>query len=453
LLLSEKSPVKPKLQLHLGAMPKGNIHSWRHPGGVTDSDMNIEAHLHAAQVAERGKFDFMFYADSVSFRHDRIGWEALKGSGGHHYFDAMTVLPALAAVTQHIGLAATISTTYNEPYHVARKLATLDHISHGRAAWNLITSGQDSEAWNFNLDEQLPTEVRYERAREFLTVVRDLWDSWEDDAILRDPETKMYFDPARVHTPDHRGNHFKVRGPLNLPRPPQGQPIICQAGGSVTGWELAAETSDLLFTKSASLSEAQSFYRDVKGRMAKYGRTPDQLKIMMEVSVITGRTTAEAEESVRAGRACQTEAEGRAVLRQFVPGIDFSHFPLDEPLPDTMELNQAAKRFRISLDKEGGRRTMRELMHSSLGGLTLIGSPGEISDAMHKWVAEKGCDGFVVHSPLFPQGLEDIVDLVIPELQNRGLFRADYAPGAMLRDHLGLARPENRHTRRPTGSL
>ncbi len=430
-------------------MPAGEYHTWRHSGGVVDADMNIEAHLHAAQVAEKGKFDFMFYADSVSFRHDRIGWDALKGSGGNHYFDAMTILPALAVVTSRIGLAATISTTYSEPYHIARKLATLDHISHGRAGWNLITSGQDSEALNFNLDGQLPTEVRYERAREFLNVVRDLWDSWEDEAILRDPTTNIYFDPARVHTPDHRGKYFKVRGPLNLPRPPQGQPVICQAGGSVTGWELAAETSDLLFTKSASLSDAQHFYREVKSRMAKYGRTPDQLKIMMEVSVVASPTDSEAREKGRAIRASQTEHEGRARLRQYVPGIDFSDFLLDEPLPDLVELNQASKRFRISLEKDGRRVTMRELIDSGLGILSLVGAPGTIAGTMEKWVAEKGCDGFIVKAPLFPQGLEDVVNLLIPELQTRGLFRADYE-GKTLRDHLNLPRPANRHLLRRT---
>jgi FMN-dependent oxidoreductase (nitrilotriacetate monooxygenase family) len=438
-------------KMFLATIPTGNAHSWRYPGAHAESDIDFEFYRHIAETVERGKFDMIFFADSVSVRHDRIGWDHLKGSGGCNYPDAMTMLGAMAAITKHVGLVATASTTYHQPYHIARKVATIDHITKGRAGWNLITSGQDTEAYNFGLDQQLSNEERYERAQEFLEIVLDLWDSWEDEAILKDLETKAYFDPSRVHTLDHAGKHFKVRGPLNLSRPPQGHPVLCQAGGSETGWELAARTADLLFAKANTLAEGQQFYRQIKGRMDKYGRVPDQLKIMMSVVVIVGRTEKEAQEKAQAVRACQTEAEGRATLGHYIPGIDFSTYPMDEPLPDTVEINQAAKRFRVFLEKDGRRLTLREMMQSSTGVLTLIGSPDQIADTMVKWIEGKGADGFNLHAPILPSGLDEFVDLVVPELQARGAFRTEYE-GTTLRENLGLARPSNRHVRRAQAS-
>ena len=431
--------------MSLAIIPKSAPFSWRYGNSEAESDLKFEDFKRMAETVERGKFDIIFLADSLSVRTDRIGLDALKGFGASLYFDALTMLAALAVVTKNVGLVATASTTYHEPYHLARKIASIDYISNGRAGWNIITSGQDSEAFNFGLDAQLSTEVRYERAAECLEVVLNLWDSWEDDAIVRNKETKTYFDPAKVHSLNHVGKYFKVRGPLNLSRPPQGHPLICQAGGSEAGWELAARTADVLFGKALSLSEAQNFYRDVKGRMAKYGRSPDQMKILLEMMPIVGRTEKKAHEKFRAVQDHLTEAEGRSVLAHFIPGIDFSKYPLDEPLPDTHELNQAAKRFRIFLEKDGRRMTMREMLDlvgAGLGALTLIGSPTQIADTMEKWLLENGTDGWNMVFQHLPGGLDDFVDMVVPELQRRGVFRTEY--GASLRENLGLSRPPNR---------
>jgi alkanesulfonate monooxygenase len=438
-----------KKKMALSVIPKGASFSWRYPNAQAEGDLNFEDYKDMAETVERGLFDAIFLADSVSVREDRIGIENMQGSGTAIYFDAVTMLGALAAVTKHVGLVATASTTYNEPYHLARKFATVDHISKGRAGWNVITSGQDTEAYNFGLDEQLSNEVRYERAAECLDLVFDLWDSWEDSAIVRDVATNTFFNHKAVHRLDHVGKHFKVRGPLNLSRPPQGHPVICQAGGSEAGWELAARTADILFGKAITLQEGQRFYREVKGRMAKYGRTPDQLKIMLGMVPIVGKTEKEAHEKFRAVQDCLTEKEGRAILSHYVPGVDFSSFAMDEPIPDSLAINQAAKRFRIFLEEDGRRLTLRELLDSvssGVGTLTLIGSAGQIADTMTKWFLENGADGFNLSPHILPASLVDFVDLVVPELQERGVFRTKYE-GATLRENMGLARPANRHAK------
>jgi FMN-dependent oxidoreductase (nitrilotriacetate monooxygenase family) len=445
--------MKPKRRkLLLATIPTGSPYSWRQAGAHAESDPDLDFYRHMAKTVERGKFDLLFFGDSVSVRHDHIGWDRLKGSGGCNYPDAMIMQGVMATLTSHVGLVATASTTYHEPYHIARTLATIDHLSKGRAGWNLVTSGQKTEALNFGFDEQLSTEARYDRAQEFLEVVLDLWDSWEDGAIVRDAKTKVYFDPQRVHTLNHVGKHFKVCGPLNLSRPPQGHPVLCQAGGSETGWELAARTADLLYAKANTLAEGRKFYHQVKARMDKYGRTPDQLKIMTSVVVIVGRTEKEAQENARAIRELQTETESRATLGHYIPGIDFSSYPMDEPLPDTIEINQAAKRFRVFLEKDGRRLTLRQLIQSSTGSLTLVGTPDQIADTMVKWLDENGTDGFTVTLPVLPAGLDEFVELVVPELQSRGVFRTDYER-ATLRENLGLHRPANRHTTRLKAAL
>ena len=429
----------------LGIIPKGTSFSWRYGDSYAESDLNFEEMTHVAQEAERGLFDLVFMADSVALRDDRVGIDKLKGSGTATYFDAMTLLGGLAAVTKHIGLAATISTTYNHPYHIARKLATVDHISHGRAGWNVITSGQDSESYNFGYDGQLPGEVRYERAQECLQTVLDLWDSWEDGAVVRDKKAGVYFDPAKVHALHHEGKHFKVRGPLNLSRPPQGHPVICQAGGSAAGWELAARYSDLLFAKALSFKEAQRFYQEAKGRLAKYGRTPDQLRVMPEMRAVVGKTEKEAREKLRAIQDCLTEEEGRATLQHYIPGIDFSDFKIDEPIPDLPHINQAASRFRVFLTKDDRRLTLREMIETGFGSWTLVGTPGQVADAMIEWFHGGAADGFNFSPHCLPSGLTDFVDLVIPELQERGVFRTSYE-GGTLREIMGLNRPANKHT-------
>ena len=299
---------------------------------------------------------------------------------------------------------ATISTTYNHPYNVARKMASIDHISKGRAGWNLITSGQDAEALNFGLDKQLSTEVRYERAREFLNVVLALWDSWEDGAIVKDRARQVYFDSAKVHRINHHDTHFKVRGPLNLSRPPQGHPIICQAGASEAGWELAAQTADVLYAKAISLQEAQRFYGEMKGRMEKYGRKPNQLKILPGLVAVVGKTEKEARDKFNSVQSCMSESEARGVLAHWMPSVDWSTYAFDEPVPKQPEIDAAAKRFRIFLERDGRRLTIRELidfLSAGVGHLALINSPGQVADTMAKWVQEGGCDGFnlMTHVP------------------------------------------------------
>jgi alkanesulfonate monooxygenase len=442
--MAAKSPSKKKLVLAL--VPKSAPFSWRYGSSGADADLDFDYYTRVAQLAERGRFDMIFIPDSLSVRADRVGLEGLKGYGNIVYFEVLTLLSALAVVTRHIGLVATASTTYNEPFHVARKFASLDHLSRGRAGWNVITSGQDTEAFNFGLNQQIPNAVRYERAEEFLQVVRDLWDSWEDGAIVRDASTKTYFDPARVHAVNHDGKFFKVRGPLNVPRPPQGHPLICQAGASETGWEFAARTADVLYARAGNLAESQRFYAGAKSRMAKYQRTPDQLKILPGLVAVVGKTEKEAREKFRAVQDTLTEAEALATLAHYIPGVDFSKIPLDEVIPPDSELAQMAMKYRIFVERDGRRLTLRELFDSiatAVGNLILIGTPAQIADTMEKWLDENGADGFNLAPHHLPGGLEDFVDLVVPELQDRGLLRHEYEHDT-LRGNLGLPRPVNR---------
>ena len=434
-------------KMALALLPGGAAYAWRYGNGLAGDRLDFDLFKHIAETAERGLFDILFLADSYGIREDRVGLSAMKGLSGAVHFEAFTLLSALAAVTKNIGLVATASTSYNEPYHIARKFASIDHLSKGRAGWNVITSTIDAEAYNFGLDEQYSNVVRYERAEEFLEVVQTLWDSWEDEAIVCDRATNVYFDDTKVHRVNHQGKYFKVRGPLNLSRPPQGHPLICQAGASESGWEFAARKADVMYGKAISLAEAQRFYSEVKGRMAKHGRTPDQLKILPGLVAVVGKTEKEAREKFRAVQDCLTEKEGRSFLTHLLPGIDLSHVGLDEPIPDTPEIALAAKRFRIFLSRDGRRLTVREAIDyvsAGIGHLALIGSPGQIADEMIKWVNENGADGFNLMPQLIPDGVEDFVDLVVPELQARGAFRTAYE-GDTLRERMGLARPANRH--------
>jgi N-acetyl-S-(2-succino)cysteine monooxygenase len=436
----------PRKKMALAMLQTSAPFSWRYGKARAEADLDFEFCKQMAQTAERGKFDIFFLADAYGMREDRIGLAGIKGFGTVLDFDAITLLGALAAVTKHIGLVATASTTYNEPYNIARKFATIDHISKGRAGWNMVTSSQDAEAFNFGLDQQLSNEVRYERANEFLDVVLELWDSWEDDAVVRDRSTNLYFNPDRVHRLNHQGKHFKVRGPLNLSRSPQGHPLLCQAGASEASWEFAARTADVMYGKAISLGDAQRFYREMKGRMPKYGRSPEHLKILPGLVAVVGQTEKEAREKFRAVQDCLTEEEGRAMVAQMIRGIDFSTMRLDEPLPESPEIEQAAKRYRIFLQSDGRRLTLQELIDyvsAGIGHLTLIGSPGQIADTLVKWVDENGSDGFNLMPHHLPGGLEDFVDYVIPELQDRGVVRSEYLDGT-LRDNMGLPRPATR---------
>jgi FMN-dependent oxidoreductase (nitrilotriacetate monooxygenase family) len=360
------------------------------------------------------------------------------------------LLSALAAVTEHVGLVATASTSFNEPYHIARKFASLDHISGGRAGWNLVTSSNEHEAKNFNRDKHFEHAERYERAIEFAEVVEGLWDSWEDDAFLRDKDQGRFFDPERRHVLDHKGRFFQVRGPLNVARSPQGHPVVVQAGSSEAGRDLAARTAEVIFTAQQTLEDAIDFYSDVKGRLAQYGRHPDDLKIMPGVFPIVGRSESEAREKFEQLQALIDPKVGLALVSGLTGGFDLSGYPLDGPIPELPETNASKSRQLLTL--ELARRenlTIRQLylrVAGARGHWQLVGTPAQIVDQLEERFVKGGADGYNVMPPVLPAGLDDFVELVIPELRRRGLFRSEYE-GRTLRDNLGLRRPVNRYAR------
>jgi alkanesulfonate monooxygenase len=422
-----------------------SIHTaaWRYPGAFPDANFNFKHLKRFAQTLERGRFDAFFMADHLAVLNMPI--QALKRSATVTSFDPLTLLPALAVLTEHLGLIATASTTYNEPYHVARKFASLDHISGGRAGWNVVTSGNPDEAMNFGLEEHVEHETRYHRAREFFEVVTGLWDSWADDAFIRDVEAGVYFDPEKLHILNHRGEHLNVRGPLNIARPIQGWPVIVQAGASEAGRQLAAETAEVIFAPGSTLSAARAFYADVKGRMKKIGRSPDQLKVLPGAFVVEGDTTAEAKEK-RARLDSLVHYDSAIASLSTALGHDASGFDPDGPLPEIPESNASQSgRARIVELARREALTVRHLAQrvGGYGGLAFVGTPQTIADQMEEWLATDACDGFNILFPYLPGGLDDFVDRVVPELQRRGIYRREYE-GATLRENLGLLRPVNR---------
>ena len=435
-----------KRQLRLGAfMRPVSIHTawWRYPGAYPDANFNFAHIKRFAQTLERGKFDAFFMADHLALLN--MPMAALIRSATVTSFDPMALLPALAVVTERLGLIATGSTTFDAPYHVARRFASLDHISNGRAAWNIVTTSNPDAALNFGLEEHVEHDERYRRAREFYDVVTGLWDSWADDAFIRDVENGVYFDPDRLHVLNHKGRYFSVRGPLNVARPVQGWPVIVQAGASDAGRQLAAETAEMVFAAGGALPDAQRFYADVKGRMDVLGRDRDHLKILPGALVIVGETAEEARAKKARLDSLVHPDSGIASL-SIALGTDASKFDLDGPLPDIPETNQSKSGRQRIMDR--ARRdglTVRQLAQiaGTYGGLAMVGTPAMIADEMERWLFSDGCDGFNVMFPYVPGGLDDFVDQVVPELQRRRLFRHEYE-GATLRENLGLPRPENR---------
>lgn len=433
-------------KLHLGAFMRPiGIHTawWRWPGGYPDANFNFEHLARFARKLEAAKFDAFFMADHLAVMNMPI--EALRRSATVTSFDPLTLLPALAVLTERIGLIATASTTYNEPYHVARKFASLDHISKGRAGWNLVTSGNPDEALNFGRDAHLDHATRYARAREFYEVVTGLWDSFADDAFLRDAEAGLYFDPAKLRTLGHKGEYLKVKGPLNIARPVQGWPVIVQAGASEAGRQIAAETAEVVFGSASKLEAGQAFYADVKGRAEAAGRDPRYLKILPGAFVIVGASEDEAREKKARLDALVPVESGLANLSVRL-GIDASGFDLDAPLPEIPETN--ASRSGQAQIVDYARRTgatVRKLAErvGGYGGLSFVGTASRIADSMQEWLEAEACDGFNVMFPYVPEGLDDFAEQVVPELQRRGIFRKEYE-GTTLREHLGLPRPPNR---------
>ncbi len=422
-----------------------SIHTaaWRYPGGTPDANFNLKALIQYAQTLERGKFDAFFMADHLAVLN--MPMEALKRSATVTSFDPLTLLPALAQHTRHLGLIATASTTFEPPYTIARRFASLDHISDGRAGWNLVTTSNPDAALNFGMDDQMPHAERYARAREFFDVVTGLWDSWADDAFIRDVDSGIYFDPAKLHVLDHKGKYLKVRGPLNIGRPIQGWPVVVQAGASDAGRQLAAETAEVVFAAGGPIAAGREFYADVKGRAARIGRNPDHIKILPGAFTIVGSSLDEAKEK-RARLDSLVNYDSGIAAVSIALGTDARAFDPDGPLPADIPETNASKsgRERVMALAQREGLTVRQLAGrlGGYGGLAMMGTPRMIADQMEEWLVTGASDGFNVMFPYLPGGLDDFVDKVVPELQRRGLFRTEYE-GRTLRENLGLPRPEN----------
>ncbi|WP_141501569.1 LLM class flavin-dependent oxidoreductase [Paenibacillus luteus] len=441
-------------QLKLGLFIQSTGHhaaAWRHPGSATGQSHNVKYYQQLAKDAERGKFDLIFLADDLavplpfkSALTDRYG-----------KLEPLTLLSNLAAVTEHIGLAATMSTTFNEPFHAARKFASLDHISDGRAAWNVVTSALNDEAYNFGQEKILDHELRYDRADEFVQVVKGLWDSWDEDAVGANKESGQYFDADKVHVLNHKGPFFSVRGPLNVARPVQGRPVLIQAGSSETGQQFASKNADIVFTVQNDLGKAKHYYSQVKQKAESQGRSADDIKIMPGLFPIIADTIEEAEANYQQLQDLVDRHIGTALLGGVFDNIDLSGYADDELFPELQDAQGTRSRFQLVMEtarREG--LTVREVylrFASARGHLTVIGTAEQIADLMELWLREEAADGFNIMPPYMPGGLNDFVDKVIPILQQRGLFRTEYL-GHTLRDHLGLARPASRYDKVANGA-
>jgi FMN-dependent oxidoreductase (nitrilotriacetate monooxygenase family) len=439
-------------QLHLGAFLMGVGHhasAWRladsEPGNLTRPDY----YKALAQTAERGKFDYLFFADRLALS-DRYG-DNLDASVRYltsARLDPVALLGLLAGATSHIGLAATASTTFNHPFTLARTFATLDHLSEGRIGWNIVTSTNDGEALNHSAEPILEHELRYRRAREFVELAIKLWDSWEDDPFIHDKARGEFAHPNRIHYLNHQGEFFNVRGPLNVPRSPQGRPVLIQAGSSDTGQDFAASVADVIFTAQPDLQKAKDFYQTVNSRLLAQGRAAGSLKIMPGVMPFVGKSKDEA-----LARFAELEDNvhplaGLALLSDSM-NHDLSVYPLDEPLPEVKDIRGNQSRFKLvqELSQREG-LTLRQLgkrFGGSRSHRVLAGTASEIADDLEQWFSERACDGFNIMPPYLPHSLDAFVDGVVPELQRRGLFRKEYT-GTTLREHLGLDRPSSSFT-------
>ncbi len=424
-------------QMHLGVFVLGTgNHSagWRYEGAAT-SNNQLPVIEEIGRIAERGRFDLLFISDGL-----------VMDPGDHPSFlcrfEPTTLISVLSASTRHIGLGGTVSTSFSEPYNVARIFASIDHISGGRAAWNVVTSSQPRAALNFSRERHMEHELRYEVANEFVDVVRGLWDCWDDGAIVADKATGRYIDAAKVRPLDHKGRFFQVTGPVNIARCPQGHPVIIQAGGSPSGLELAARTADVVFSVVQELSSAKAAYADLKGRLAKYGRMPDQIAVLPGVMPIIGQSDAEAKDKLARLQSWLTPTNAATLVSGRI-GYDVSGYPLDGPVPApppgegsqafSRVLFETARRDNMSL------RDLYNLTAAARGHWVVCGTPTRIADTLEEWFVEGAADGFNILPPYFPGAFADFVDLVVPELQRRNLFRGEYR-GTTLRDHFGLAR-------------
>ncbi|GIP50324.1 monooxygenase [Paenibacillus sp. J53TS2] len=431
-------------QLKLGALLHGvggGTSLWRHPEVQPDASINIDVYKHWVQKAEAGKFDLVFIADGLYITEKSIPHFLNR-------FEPLTLLSALAAVSKHVGLVGTLSTSYSEPFTVSRQFASLDRISGGRAGWNIVTSPLEGSALNYGKKEHPDHAKRYRIATEFLEVARGLWDSWEDDAFVRNKETGVFFDPDKMHTFNHVGEFFSVKGPLNIARSKQGQPVIFQAGSSEVGKNYAAKHADSVFTGHETIEDAQAFYQDVKSRAASFGRNPDEVLIFPGISPILGRTPEEAERKYQEVASLVTIENALDYLGRFFEHHDFSQYPLDEPFPELGDLGKNSFQSGTDKIKKDAKEKGLTLRQVALQAATprggFIGTPEQVADRIQAWFEGEAADGFMIASAV-PNGLEEFVDLVVPILQERGLFRTDYESDT-LRGNLGLPVPENRYT-------
>ncbi|MFB5265712.1 LLM class flavin-dependent oxidoreductase [Paenibacillus enshidis] len=433
-------------QLKLGALLHGvggGTSMWRHPDARPDASVNFELYKQWVRKAEEGKFDLIFIADGLYINEKSIPHFLNR-------FEPLTILSALAAVSKNIGLVGTLSTTYSEPFTVARQFASLDMISGGRAGWNIVTSPLEGSALNYGGREHPEHDKRYEIATEYLDVTRGLWDSWEDDAFVRDKETGVFFDPEKLHTLNHTGKFFSVKGPLNIARSRQGQPVVFQAGSSEVGKNYASKEADAVFTGHETLEEAAEFYRDVKARAAAFGRNPEQVLIFPGISPIIGSTPEEAERKYQEIAGLVTIENALNYLGRFFEHHDFSQYSLDEPFPDLGDLGKNSFQSGTDKIKKNAREKGLTLRQVALQAATprsgFIGTPEQVADQIQAWFEEEAADGFMITSAV-PTGLEDFVNQVVPILQERGIYRTEYESDT-LRGNLGLPVPENRYVRK-----
>ncbi|WP_439691704.1 LLM class flavin-dependent oxidoreductase [Curtobacterium sp. SP.BCo] len=433
----------PQIHLALFVFPGYHLGAWRLPDAVPELDLGIEHYVRAAELAEAAKLDALFFEDQAAVRRSNdilAGDDYGAANPRSIHFDPTMLLPALAMRTSRLGLAATSTTTFNDPFNLARRFSTLDHISNGRAGWNLVTSFNEDEAQNFGLDAHVQHAARYERASEFVDVVTGLWDSWDADAITRDKESGTYFDIDKMRFLQHEGEHFRVRGPLTTGRSPQGRPVVFQAGASEPGRELAARTADVVFTLQSDPDASRAFRDDIRARAERFGRDPEHVKVLVGMTPIVGDTDEQARAFADRMMALIPDDLALSNLKPLAGGVDFRQFDPDAPVPELPESN-AGKSHReaiMAVSRDQGLSTIETARYFAEGSYRkMIGSPSSIADTMQEWSEAGACDGFLAVPTHFPTGVEDFTQKVVPELQRRGLHRTEYT-GRHLRDHLGV---------------
>ena len=432
-----------KRQLRLGVFLAGtgsNMASWRHPNAVADGAINLDYYRTLTRKAEAAKLDFVFFGDGLYISEK-------SHPNFLNRFEPLTLLAALAMETSHIGLAATLSTTYSDPFTVARQFASIDHISGGRAGWNVVTSPLEGSALNYGKSEHPAHDLRYQMAHEFLEVTKALWDSWEDDAFIRDKESGQFFDPSKLHRVNYQGKFYSVQGPLTISRSKPGRPVLIQAGSSEAGKEFASRHADAVFTGQATMEEAVKFYQDVKGRAAKYGRRSDEILILPGCAPIVGETPEQAEAKYREIANLVFIDDALNYLGRYFNDLDFTQYDLDQPFPDLGDFGRNGWESATDRIKQLARDenlTLRQMaLRSTTPKPAFIGTPAQVADSMEAWFKAGAADGFMMNSAVLPDGFNNFVDQVLPLLKERGLFRVEYEADT-LHGNLGLAIPENR---------